>query len=408
MTRSCPRLLNSLAASLGLILALSAPTSAQSLYGLEAVGGAALPRAVELVGPSAGPCLYPNGPFGLPPFGAGAGACPGPAPFLGFPGPNGDIAINKVTDTVWVAGVGAIGEYDVFGGQVGGVNNPLAGAITSLGFDSAAGRLWVSDGLSYARVVPGCGGVGVDFGPVPNPAPGMITDIDWDPVTNTLWACFSTGMVANFAPGGAVICSFNAGGAGLGLPLVGLAVDTSTPNGLGIPQLLYVTDGLQIAKFAAGASCVAGVGIPGPPTFPFPRTMWPVPGNPISGLAYAAHGVTYGAGNGPQIIFKGQSTVAAGVASVSLSGALPGSAGMFINFAGLCPPGVFRGLPLMVFPVILIGPIAHGGSLSLPVALPAGTPIGIEVHMQWFNKAGVAGAPVWESTPGLVITTSRP
>jgi hypothetical protein len=43
-------------------------------------------------------------------------------------------------------------------------------------------------------------------------------------------------------------------------------------------------------------------------------------------------------------------------------------------------------------------------SLTAAVALPVLTaPIGVELFLQWFNKVGPG---VWQSTPGMVITTS--
>jgi len=392
----------------GTILAAST-IQAQTLYGIDAVGGLGNPLAVELVGPPAGPCGYPSGPFGLAPFPAAPVVCPGPMPFVsGYPGIDGDIAVNKINDTVWVASDQDVGEYDVHGVQIAGFVNPMAGPITGMGMDTAAGTLWLTEANSYAmyQPLPGCGAA-LKLGPFPNPHPNLapMTDISWDPNTFTLWACFADGNIANFAPGGLPTCFFNA--TGLGTPLTGIAVDTSTPGWTHPNQVLVVTDGPRIARYDAVMSCGAGggLGVLAANDFAFPLSLYPVASGPLSGLAYSAHHVNFGAGSGPGIRLVGQALPGLPSTSIEMFGALPGvNAYLFINFFALCPPGMLKFQPLHVTPAILVGPMGpHTGQIFLPTVLPAF--IGLEVYMQWFSKVGFG---MWQSSPGMAITIARP
>lgn len=387
------------------LFALTEPLFAQTLYGLDTGGGVALPRVIEATGPAAGPCAYPNGPLGLPPFPTVPGACPTPGPFPGFPTLQGDVAINKKTNTVWAAGPFEVAEYDVFGTFLSGFATPLPGALTSAGMDSATGMLWLSNGIEYVGVFPGCPAPTVAMGPFPVPIGAIMTDITVDSTDGTLWACFDDGRVAHFPPGGAPFCVFSALPVGLGLPLTGIAFDSTTPGLTVGTKTLYITDGPMIARINASITCGTGVTTAAAPTFPFPvpGPIWPAPTGPLSGLAFAAHGVTFGTGTGPTIRFSGHSVVPGAANTLELAGAAPGTAAVFIDFAGLCPPGAFKGLPLFVMPGLLIGPFPHGGSLSLPASLPAGVPIGSEIYMQWWNRTATGA---WENTPGLVITAS--
>ena len=182
--------------------------------------------------------------------------------------------------------------------------------------------------------------------------------------------------------------------------VTGLAVDTSTPGFAALTKIVNVTDGIMVARIDATASC-SGAGVfLAPPTFAFPLAMFPVAGGPASGLAYAAHGTTFGVGSGPDIAYTGHSYVGS-VNAIQLIGAAPGVAGMFLDFGALCPPPLFHFRFTHVAPAIVIGPIAHGGFLlTLPAAIPAATPVGVEIMFQWFNNPTAAGLP-WESTPAM-------
>jgi hypothetical protein len=392
------------------LAALSLPAAAQSFYVIDALGGAGPAAVDELTGgPGPGPCAYPAGPVLTPTWPAVGGPCPGPGAIAGgWPGVGGDIAVGKLSDTVFVGGPAGIAEYDRFGMFIGGIPSPLPGPITGLGFDSSAGMLWVTNGADYAGVMPGCAGLAVPVvGPFPVPLVGSpMTDMSWDPTSGSLWGCFADGRVAHFPVGGAPVCVFSALAVGLGLPLTGIAMDTTTP-GFGVPtKVVGVTDGLTIARIDVGTTCAAAGVFLAPPTFAFPTSMIPVVTGPTSGLAYAAHGTTFGTGSGPEILYKGHSVVPS-ANTISLIGASVGTAGLFLDFTALCPPLMFKGLPLHVFPAIVIGPLPHGGTATLPAALPVGTPIGVEIMAQFYNKPAGAGVP-WESTPGLVLTTALP
>jgi hypothetical protein len=386
---------------------LTAPAHSQAVYLLDTVGGAGAPLVVHHTGgPGPGPCAYPNGPYLHPAFAATAGACPGPAGPVttGYPGLEGDIAVNQVTDRIWVAGHAEVGEYEPGGAQFGGFTNPLPGPIKGLGCDSAAGRLWITDGIEYGRVVPVCGGApAFDIGPFPSPLTVTMTDIAWDPATATVWAAFADGTISNMVPGAPPTCVFDAKLVGLGAPLTGLDVDTTTPGFASPAQVIMATDGLQIARIDVTSACSgAGVAL-APPTFAFPNALFPVAGGPVSGLAFSAQGTSFGGGSGPDIGYAGHSHVGS-THNIHLFGALPGQAGLFLDFGALCPAPLFKGLPLHVAPLAVIGPIPHTGTvLSVPATIPATAPIGVELFLQWFNKVGPG---VWQSTPGMVITTS--
>jgi hypothetical protein len=398
----------------GLCLTLAAfcmPAHSQTLYGLEAVAGSA-PVAVELTGgPGPGLCGYPSGPFGLPVFAASAAVCPGPAPFAGFPASMlGDIGVNHLKDTVWIAGPMEAAEYTMSGVQIAGFMNPLAGPIRGLGVDSLAGTVWLTDGAAYVEVSTACAGLpAVVSGPFANPLASAMTDLTWDLDSLALWASFADGSVAHIPPGFAPVCVFGAPGLGLAPPLTGIAVDTTTPGVTTASKCVFVTNGTSIARVDVSASCAGFGPVLAAPSFAFPTPFMAVASGPISGLAFADHGVEFGVGSGPEIDYSGQATLGT-TNTVTLVGATPGVAGLFVDFAALCPPLTFKALPLHVFPFLIIGPISHAGAITLPLSLGPGTPVGLELYMQWFNKGlPVAGAaPVWESTPAMLLTIGRP
>lgn len=405
MSPTSPRSTSRLLASLALA-AMAVSAHAQTLYGIDSQGGLGNPLAVEITGgPGTAPCPYPNGPFGAPAFAAAAVVCPGPVPFgSGWPGIDGDIAVDHITDTVFVADHATVGAYDVNGVQLGGFGSPLPGTITGLGCDSAAGRVWISNGTSYARVIPGCAPVAaIDAGPFPNTVASAITDLSWDVHAGGLWMSYANGRVSFVPVGGAPACSMDTTLLGLVPPLTGLDVDTTTPGFGSASKTLFATNGTEIVRLDVTASCGAAVPALAAPSFAFPSSHFLVPLGPLSGLAFAAHGATFGAGSGPDIRYHGNAVVGT-THALDLAGAAPGNAGLFVDFAALCPALPFKGLKLYVLPTLVVGPIAHGGSVSVPVTLPPGSPVGIELFLQWFNKT--AGG--WESTPAMVLTSSRP
>lgn len=389
------------------IAALALPTSAQTIYGLDAMGGGGPPTVFEFTGgPGPGPCGYPSGPFGLPPFPVGPAACPGPLPFPGgFPGLDGDVAVNRLKNTVWVAGPFAVAEYTTAGVQLTGFPNPMPGTLTGLGCDSATGTLWLTDGFTYVGVLPGpCGAIPLPVaGPFPNPLPVAMTDISWDPHSGALWACFADGRVAHFPVGGLPTCVFPTAGM-LPPPLTGLDIDVTTPGFASAVKCAIITNGPLMMRIDVTTSCTLGGPVLAAPSFAFPSPVMPIPAGPLSGIAFADHAVPYGVGTGPAIGYTGHAVVGT-TNAITLAGAAPGTAGLFVDFGALCPPAVFKGLPLFVLPAILVGPLAHGGSITLPFAIAPATPLGVELHMQWISRSA---AGVWESSPAQMLTISRP
>jgi hypothetical protein len=402
MTRTLTNTCFSLLAVAAMIL----PADAQSLYGIDATGGLGGPVVVELTGPPGGACGYPNGPFGHPTFPVGPGACPGPTPFSGAPGLEGDVAVNRYADTIWAAGANQVGEYSVDGVQLSGFLSPLGGAITGLGMNSTAGRLWICTTNQYAAVLPACGAGTLSAGPYPSPYPAPMTDIAWDPHPGRLWACFDDGTVGTFLPGAAsLLCSFNVTSLGLAASLTGLDLDTRTPGISTANKSLFVTDAVTVAHIDAIASCSGGVATLAPADFAFPIPQFSVAGGGLSGLAFAAHGVTYGKGSGPGIDVAGMA-IPGTTPLVELVGAAPGVAGLFVDFVPRCPPLMFKGQSLYVLPGLVFGPLLHVGSLSVAAPLPVSAPIGVDIHMQWISIDGLTG--LYEASPALVLTTARP
>ncbi|RKY18946.1 MAG: hypothetical protein DRQ55_11980 [Planctomycetota bacterium] len=400
--------LSHLTLSLLAVASMALSAEAQTLYGIGAAGGSGGPVVVELTGGSGGPCGYPNGPFGQhPSFPVGPGACPGPTPFSGPPGIEGDVAVNRFADTIWAAGANQIGEYSVDGVQLSGFMNPLGGAITGLGMNSTAGRLWVCSANQYAAVLPSCGAGTLSSGPFVSPYPAPMTDIAWDPhAGGRLWACFDDGTVGVFTPGaGALLCSIDVTSLGLSASLTGLDMDTRSPGVGATNKSLFVTDSVLVAHVDAIISCSSGAAALAPADFAFPNPVFSVASGALSGLAFAAHGVTYGAGSGPEIDLVGMA-IPGTSPQLELLGAAPGMAALFVDVAAQCPPLKLKGENLFVLPTVLIGPMLHTGSLSIAAPLPTTVPIGLEIHMQWITIDGMTG--LLEATPALTLTTVRP
>src|SRR5262245_56513228 len=278
------------------LAALAPCLSAQSLYGIHGGGAVVAPGITEFTGPPAGPCAYPNGPVisafpTLVPF-----PCPVVGPFAPPPGILGDVTVDKEADLVYATDGLVVTAYTPAGAPVKSFVVPFLGPLTSLGFDTAAGLLWLSDGALIAAVFPpppGCGGpLGVGVPPFPTPTPAPVTDIDWDPITGTLWACSAAGTISQVLVGGGLGAAGTVpvllGPCPLAPVLQGIAVDVATgPIVIAGPKL-YVTDGAMVYYLFPP-------GPPAPPTFYTTAPCFPVPGPPINGLAYSSHGITYGA-----------------------------------------------------------------------------------------------------------------
>jgi hypothetical protein len=385
--------------------ALAAPANAQTLYGIDSLGGVGTPLMVELTGGSGGACGYPGGPFASAALPASAGGCIAPAPFAGAPALGGDIAVNRFLDTIWIATPSELAEYDRIGVQVSGFPSPLGSSVTGLGFDSTGGRLWVASATEYAEVLPSCGAGSISAGPYANPHGAAMTDIAYDPHTGRLWASFADGMIGAFMPGGGLMCAIDLMPLGLAMPLTGLDLDTRSPGASFPSKSLFVTDSANVAHVDLDASCSSGSVALAAPDFAFPSPVFAVSGGGLSGLAFAAHGVPYGLGSGPSIKMRGMA-VPGTTPTLELGGAPVGTAALFVDFGAQCAPPLFKGLPLYVLPTILLGPVAHSGSLSVPAPLPSTAPIGVDLHVQWYSVDIASGA--FLNTAGMVLTTVRP
>jgi hypothetical protein len=428
--------------ALGLVALAFAPVSTgQTLYGVD--GPAATVWEFEASAPGA-PCAQPN-PLGAPPWPYLTPPPPTCPPLTPMPGPFppagaaiiGDIAVNTITDTVFVTDGAIIGEY-VGDPPCGGAVPPgfpvnsffppfPIGALTGMGMDSAAGVLWVTDGLFIGGMIPPpagtCGPAVVAFPPFIAILPafaGILTDITWDPFTGSFWACDTAGFVHNIAIGGAPAgppfpvapgpC-FPAGPA----VLQGIAYDRATPSPIGSPiPRLWVTDGFVVGYLDIGG---APAGPPGNFYAPTPCSPWPGP--PTSGLAMASHGGTYGF---PRVATTlttfGQSVLGSGTFGVEFTGTAPGSTVFAIvgfSFPGpgfFCPPAPAGGTFLWVDPtppgtVVTIGPLPPG-CFAIPAALPAAAALnGLNVFVQAVDVPP-GGLPAVDASAGMFFTLTAP
>jgi hypothetical protein len=401
------------------LVGTSSAASAQSVY---VVDGTAMTFS-ELTGPpDPANCSYPNGPT-ISSFSYNvAGPCLPPG---NFPQPPasfiGDIAVDRVNDEVYVTDGLTIGVYKA---PTGTMINAMPGTglgvgpLTGMGFDSALGVLWVTDGLMIGGVVPsppGSCALPLPVGPpfVPLFPFGFITDVEWDAFGGLIWVCDSNGQVAAMFPGGApMLPPYLAGKwCGLSSQLTGLAIDTAAlPVALG-PQL-YVSDGFQIAYEPAG-----GVAPPFP-TFYTPAPCYGVPGGPTQGLAFAARPITYGAAfdpsglTPPNFTTWGQSVLPNPTFTLMLNGAVPaGRAWLVVGLGSACPPLNFKGNPWYVLPFnLFVGPFTVDafGNVTLPAPLGPPSPAfppSLSIYMQWVVQAPNG---VWQTTEGLEMTLAIP
>jgi len=387
--------------------------SAQTLYGISA-GAVGTSIVTELVGPPGGACAYPT-PVGLPPFATFVPfGCPtvGGLPIAGI---LGDVAHDLVTDMVWATdGPTVTGWYTPAGLPASSFPTPPPlGLLTGLGCNSAAGLLWMTDGVFVMATflpAPGCAPPPIAVPPFPTLSPGPLTDIEWDPSSGTLFGCDALGFVTNMTPAGALgpfgIFPVPACAPALVPPLQGLAVDTATPSILGPPLTLLITDGITINK-------VAVPGAIAPPTFYFPVPCWPAAAPILKGLAFALHGVNFGMACSttgaavPAIGSAGNSTTP-GVFTITLAGAPAGMlAWLLVDTVAQCPALAFKGCPLYAAPVFLFGPfpIPPGGAIALPAAIPPALPPGILVAAQWVCTQPGGGFAL---TSGLECTLGLP
>lgn len=398
------------------LLLLATASPAQTLYLVDGPVG----NFDEITGPP-DPllCNYPNGPvvsswpFLLP------GPCPPPVPFPPPPGSvDGDVAVDTLTDTVYVTDGQMIGVYSaVTGAMINSMPNVFMGPLTGLGFDATGGILWMTDGFVILPAIPSPPGscapplpLGLPY--PPGPGVGFMTDIDWDQTTGLTFVCDANGMIAAMLPGGGIVIPPYAAGqfCPLNLPLTGIAIDSAS---VGSPTPhLYVTDGFTVSYepiFKLG---------PPTPTFYSPSLCYAVPGAPTQGLDFAARPILYGKATDPSglvppaIGAAGQSVLPNPAFGISLTGAVPnGSAYLVVGVVPSCPALNFKGNNWYVDPFLtIIGPLVVPASGNLFVPAPLGPPgpaypPSLSGFMQWLVKKPLGG---WQATEGMELTLAIP
>lgn len=417
------------------VAGLLIPTATgQKLFGGEAVGGG----LTAFTTAAGGAC---NAPHAERAVCALFSACPGidpPAPTAGTL--RGDVATNRLKDTVWVTDGFTIHEYlgdlscAVSVLSCVAIDSFLApsfmDAITGMGMDAAGGTvsavgtavLWVTDGTRVAGLVPNgsCVPPTLVSGPfahgIGGPA-GILTDVSWDPLSGTLWLCDSFGLVHNiFIGGGSASPSFVAtpGVCGtLAPPLLGLAIDTAwTASGPIPPETpkMYVTDGL-IVQYITDTGAAAGG------TFYTPDTCTPTNGL-LNGLALAGYGVHYGTSRVTATIGSfGQSSSPGPSWGLELRSAPIGDGIWLIynfSFPGpgfYCPPVFAQGANFWLDPgfpggLVFLGAVTSS-CMSYPLPLGVGIPSGLTLFTQFITTPAV-GPPISDATGGLAFTIHRP
>ncbi|MEM7308178.1 MAG: hypothetical protein AAF682_15975 [Planctomycetota bacterium] len=412
------RALAILPASLGALLVLSGAASAQSLLGIW--GGTSASNGAEVFEftgpPDPAVCSYPDGPviFEYPTDPPGL-ACPG-LPDFPF-GPEGDIAVDQVNDLTYVSDGNLIVSFRGDGDYVGSFFAPLA--VAGMGFDSASGLLWLTDGVVFGSVVPPAGCLApppgfVSLAGVPIGAGlfgGPLFDLDWDAGSGTLFGCDDSGIVGNFDPGGAPgpfgFFDMSTSFCPIGPILTGIAVDNTQP-GAGV---VYVTDGFRLAYLELP------LGFPAATGFYTTSNCYSIVGvtpTPLSGLAFAARTLRFGAGTstGGSVPFAsgvGQSYYANPTYGNLLFGEPSASTFLLVSVAGpACPAIPIFGLNLLLqgpFPPSPPTPnIPASGALSVAFPLPGALLPGTGVGLQW---ATVSGLGIGFSN-GLYFTVSQP
>ncbi len=451
MTFSLPRALHGVTTGLAAALLLTGlfvpDGQAQRLYGIDGGAGA----VYEFSALPGGPCGAPI-PFGaFWPYAVPAPCAfppPPPGPFPPAPGGfMGDIAANRLTDTVFATDGFVIEEYAEFSPITGvapgtpinafpvppigtpfGIMGPLTGmGMDPLGAVTGAPTLWVTDGAFIAGIGPSapgsCAPAPVLFPAFPSPFPlpvgAILTDVTWDPSTASLLACDSIGTVHSIVPGGgagpfAIFPVAGAAGCGLAPGLQGIAMDlATTPSALGTLPAFYVTDGFVMTYLDV-------TGAPAAPTFYTPVMCNGTPG-PINGLAYNSHGNNYGAAPGAATAGTfGQSSSPGPTFGLFLAGApMPSFVWVAygVNVPGpgfFCPPLIAVGNPLYTDPFTPPGgliPLAAAIAplMPIPAPIPGGLPAGVEVYVQFFMDLTPAapGGP-WLSTDAVNFTITTP
>jgi hypothetical protein len=306
-----------------------------------------------------------------------------------------------------------IGEFTATGVELNVMSVGTLGisAVTGLGFDTAAGRLWVSDGAMIYAMSPSAPGsclppvINSSFVPA---GLGFVTDVSWHSPTGRLFACDVAGMIAGYTAAGVLVAgpwAQAASGCPLGLPLVGIAADTSSacPGG---GTRLWVTDGTTVDYQFVG-------GLPAPAKFYSPFNCYPWSSAPTQGLEYVARPISYGTGTGPVMsAVGGQSVLPNPNFKLSLTGGPPGGVVYLLYGTGAsCPPLNFFGNPWFVNPFTGTAgpfPVSATGTFVLPAGLPnpgGSVPCGASIFVQWLCKST---GGIWTTSQGVEFTTSIP
>ncbi len=398
------------------LAALAAAPSAQTVYGFMGANG----TVIEMSGPPAGACGYPDGPIASSFVYVQPATCAGnPVPGVFEVGPAnvivGDVAVDRENDIVYVTDGSAIAAYKGSSGAMlehfTAAGLGLSVPLTGLGFDAKTGWLWITDIDEFAAIEPdgSCVPLVRSLAMTPPLGLGNLGDIDMDPQTGELWVCDDIGQVARFAVGAAVFTNLinvaglgGVCGGGLGPTLSGLCMDASENA-----TVLAVTDGPRVVRFS-----VVGFGGTGaaPSSFAFPSSCWANPGAaPLQGLAYAAHAVTYGPG-ALSLDMTGQSVLPGAITLFGQGGAA-GAAWVLYDLGPACPPINLLGQQLVLAGGAsfgFFGPLPWVGgaaALTLPGALPASPalPYDLSAFLQVYVLTGGG----WTASNGVSFSTAR-
>jgi hypothetical protein len=241
----------------GLLLAAALP--AQHLVVYAPLGG---PGFIDEAAPSPlfpGPvpptAIYPTAPALPPPV------APGPPFFL----PPGDSSLNSIngmnwyTNGVMVAASGSVlypALPPVLPFPIGVIGGILAGPVTGMALNPAAGILWLTDGAIIVGCAP-VAGTPVLVPPFPSPAP-MVTGLDWDGLSGTLRAVTAAGAVWTITPAGVPVGPPVVPFAALpGMP-ADIAIDKTGLPGIAGPRNIFILVGPMIMEVNSGLMFPAG------------------------------------------------------------------------------------------------------------------------------------------------------
>ncbi len=431
--------------------ALCAPLGAQTLYMMDSISGVVVHQSSR---PGTGVCAQPD-PLGLTPWSYSVPPpCGGTPPVLVAGGvSDGDVAVDRLTDLVYVTDGLAIGEFHGdpacdSGIPPGTILNtytippiPSApspggalGLLRGMGIDPVAGILWISDGYAIA----GLSGFGAPAGSCPTlvlavaafapqpllPGFNSISDLTWDPVSGSLWITdigtdsVDVGYVHNITVTGASITTHlivgfltSAGTCSTHHLVLGIAFDLATPNGTS-PPAFYVADAFGRIAYVDATSAPLVIADTAPSTFYTPEPCGFSETLFVTGLAYSSGGITYGTPEDVmQISSFGQSTSPSTTFGIEVSNSPPNSQQILVaGFDYACPGPVVKGTSLWVGlgpppAIILPLPSLPPDCTSILTPLPANIPAGVSIFVQ---VVAMSGGTAVDSTQGLEFTITAP